>query len=202
MIAGIRNKLRSEADELVAVAGGWHHRTCSHLAPMRRPVRPTRPAQLVPSPPDQLRLATFADHKPVTRRDLERQLGRSVDFGTVGILRATGLVGPGPRSPRPGAPMTILTSDAYLEQFGLESLTDLPDLNRLRAMGLAVTGVLDGTPAGNHWATVAAANPTTTSFKPDSHRPHASPNGGSRCVGPSDGSAQHFDVRERRGCSH
>lgn len=202
LIADIRNELRPRTDELVAVAAGWHHRPRPHLASMRRAVRPTSPALLALGPSDQLLLATFADHKPVTRRDLERLLGRTVDSDTVGVLRAAGLVGPGPRSPRPAAPLTIGTTDAFLDQFGLESLADLPDLNDLRAMGLSDTGVLDGAPAGGHGATAATASPTTTSFKPASHRPHGSPNGGGRCVSPSDGTAQHFNVRERRGCSH
>lgn len=57
-------------------------------------------------------------------------------------------MGPGPRSPRPGAPLTFVTTDAFLDQFGLESLADLSDLDDLRAMGLADTGVLNGTLAG------------------------------------------------------
>ena len=97
---------------------------------------------------EQLLLANIAYHQPVSRRDLDRLLGRTVDADAVGRLCAVGLVGPGPRSPRPGAPLTFVTTDAFLDQFGLESLADLPDLDDLRAMGLADTGVLDDTPAG------------------------------------------------------
>lgn len=148
VIADIRNELRTRPYDLVVVAGGWHHRTRPHLAPVLRAVCPTGPALPALGPADQLLLATIAYHQPVTRRDLERLLGRTVDADAVGRLRAAGLVGPGPRSPRPGAPLTFVTTDAFLDQFGLESLADLPDLDDLRAIGLADTGVLDGTPAG------------------------------------------------------
>lgn len=148
VIADIRNELRPRPYDLVAVAGGWHHRTRPHLAPVLRAVRPTGSGLPALGPTDQLLLATIAYHQPVTRRDLERLLGRTVDADAVGRLRAAGLVGPGPRSPRPGTPLTFVTTDAFLDQFGLESLADLPDLDDLQAMGLADTGVLDGTPAG------------------------------------------------------
>ena len=148
VIADIRAELRPRPYDLVAVAGGWHHRTRPHLAPVLRAVRPTGAGLPALGPTDQLLLATIAYHQPVTRRDLERLLGRTVDADAVGRLRAAGLVRPGPRSPRPGAPLTFVTTDAFLDQFGLESLADLPDLDDLRAMGLADTGVLDGTPAG------------------------------------------------------
>ncbi len=148
VIADIREELRPRPYDLVAVAGGWHHRTRPPLAPVLRAVRPTGPALPALGPNDQLLLATIAYHQPLTRRDLERLLGRTVDADAVGRLRAAGLVGPGPRSPRPGAPLTFVTTDAFLDHFGLESLADLPDLDDLRTMGLADTGVLDGTPAG------------------------------------------------------
>ncbi|AWB07994.1 segregation and condensation protein B (plasmid) [Azospirillum humicireducens] len=148
VIADIREELRTRPYDLMAVAGGWHHRTRPHLAPVLQAVRPAGAGLPALGPADQLLLATIAYHQPVTRRDLERLLGRTVDADAVGRLRAAGLVGPGPRSPRPGAPLTFVTTDAFLDRFGLESLADLPDLDDLRAMGLADTGVLDGTPAG------------------------------------------------------
>lgn len=167
VIADIREELRSRPYDLVAVAGGWHHRTRPHLAPVLRAVRPAGGALPALGPADQLLLATIAYHQPLTRRDLERLLGRTVDADAVGRLRAAGLVGPGPRSPRPGAPLTFVTTDAFLDRFGLESLADLPDLDDLRAMGLADTGVLDGTPAG----APASPEPVGRAPLPSSRRP-------------------------------
>jgi segregation and condensation protein B len=41
-----------------------------------------------------------------------------------------------PRSPQPGAPHTYVTTPAFLELWGLQSLRDLPDLDRLEEAGL------------------------------------------------------------------
>lgn len=152
VIADIRAELRDRPYDLVPVAGGWHHRTRPHLAPTLRVARRvTGGPDIAPglNAMDGLLLATIAYHQPVTRRDLERLLGRTIETDAVTRLRRSGLVGPGPRSPRPGAPLTYVTTDAFLDAFGLESLADLPGLDDLRAMGLVDTGALDGTPAGS-----------------------------------------------------
>jgi segregation and condensation protein B len=45
-------------------------------------------------------------------------------------------IGPGSRSPQPGAPHTYVTTSAFLALLGLASLRDLPDLDRLEDAGL------------------------------------------------------------------
>jgi segregation and condensation protein B len=44
------------------------------------------------------------------------------------------------RAPQPGAPFAYVTTKTFLEAFGLASLRDLPDLERLKADGLRQTG--------------------------------------------------------------
>jgi hypothetical protein len=46
------------------------------------------------------------------------------------------LIATGPRSPQPGAPHTYVTTPAFLTLWGLPSLRDLPDLDRLEEAGL------------------------------------------------------------------
>lgn len=43
-------------------------------------------------------------------------------------LRYKDLIASGPRSPRPGAPHTFVTTETFLETFDLQSLRDLPEL--------------------------------------------------------------------------
>ncbi|WP_417255185.1 SMC-Scp complex subunit ScpB, partial [Celeribacter sp.] len=43
-------------------------------------------------------------------------------------LRFKDLIASGPRSPRPGAPHTFVTTEAFLATFDLHSLRDLPEL--------------------------------------------------------------------------
>jgi hypothetical protein len=51
-------------------------------------------------------------------------------------LRAAGLIGAGPRSPRAGAPVTYVTTGKFLETFGFASLRDMPDMEKLEDEGL------------------------------------------------------------------
>lgn len=131
VIAAIRAELVDRPYDLAAVAGGWRHRTRPCFAAAIRAAAATETATPL-APADLSLLAAVAYLQPVTRRDLERRLGRPADAGR---LRSAGLVTFGPRSPRPGAPLTLVTTDAFLDRFGLNSLADLPGTDELRALG-------------------------------------------------------------------
>lgn len=146
LIADIRAELAERPYEIVAAAGGWRLRTRPGFAPaLRAAWRAGGPsgweqdggAAVQLTAADAALLAAVAYRQPVTRRELEDLLGRSVDADAVGRLRAAGLVAAGPRAARPGAPPTYVTTAGFLDQFGLESLADLPDLDDLAALGLA-----------------------------------------------------------------
>ena len=51
-------------------------------------------------------------------------------------MREEGLIAAGPRSPKVGAPYAYVTTEKFLFEFGLESLRDLPDLDKLEDAGL------------------------------------------------------------------
>ncbi|TNC53037.1 SMC-Scp complex subunit ScpB [Rubellimicrobium rubrum] len=80
-------------------------------------------------------LAVVAYHGPVTRTEIEEIRGVSVSRGTLDQLVEMGWVRPGRRRQTPGRPATYVTTDAFLDQFGLESAADLPGLADLRAAG-------------------------------------------------------------------
>jgi segregation and condensation protein B len=46
------------------------------------------------------------------------------------------LIAAGPRSPTPDAPCAYVTTPGFLAQFGLESLRDLPEIEKLEDAGL------------------------------------------------------------------
>jgi len=81
-------------------------------------------------------LAIIAYHQPVTRLEIEEVRGVSVSKGTVDLLVELGWVGFGRRRLSPGRPVTYITSQNFLDHFGLENIKDLPDLKELRAAGL------------------------------------------------------------------
>jgi segregation and condensation protein B len=64
-----------------------------------------------------------------------RELGRNISRDVIAALRGAHLIATGPRSPQPGAPHTYVTL-AFLAIWGLASLRDLPDLDRLEEAGL------------------------------------------------------------------
>jgi segregation and condensation protein B len=72
----------------------------------------------------------------VTRAEVEEIRGVALGKGTLDALMESGWIKPGKRKQTPGRPVTWLTTEAFLEHFGLDSLTDLPGLEELKAAGL------------------------------------------------------------------
>ncbi|MBM3564637.1 MAG: SMC-Scp complex subunit ScpB [Alphaproteobacteria bacterium] len=87
-------------------------------------------------------LAIVAYHQPVTRAEIEEIRGVQISKGTLDWLFERGWIKPGPRREVPGRPVTWLTTDSFLDHFGLQSEKDLPGLDELKAAGL-----LDSTPS-------------------------------------------------------
>ena len=87
-------------------------------------------------------LAIIAYHQPVTRAEIEEIRGVAMSKGTLDSLLEAGWIRPKGRRRTPGRPVTWATSEAFLDQFGLESLEALPGLDELKAAGL-----LDARPA-------------------------------------------------------
>ncbi len=135
LIADIRAELAARPYEMVSVAGGYQHRTRAKFAGA---IRASGRVQTSPdlSKWESLVLAAVAYFQPLTRADLSEIFGREVSRDLIAALRADGLIAAGPRSPRPGAPYTYVTTRRFLEMFGFESLADLPDMEALEDAGL------------------------------------------------------------------
>lgn len=84
-------------------------------------------------------LAVIAYHQPATRAEIEEVRGVAVSRGTLDVLLETGWIRLRGRRRTPGRPVTFGTTPAFLDHFGLESITDLPGLTDLRAAGLIET---------------------------------------------------------------
>jgi segregation and condensation protein B len=139
LIADIRAELEARPYELVQTAGGWQHRTRSRFAgavqlALGLHEKDTRSAPAL-SPTEGLALAAIALNQPLTRERMSQMLGRDVSRDIIARLKRFGLVGAGPRMPQPGAPLTYVTTPAFLERFGLDTLRDLPDFAIADASG-------------------------------------------------------------------
>jgi segregation and condensation protein B len=109
--------------ELARIAGGWQFRTAPDLAPrltrvISRPRRLPRVAMET--------LAIVAWHQPVTRAQIEEIRGASLGQPTLDALLEAGLIRSAGHREVPGRPMLWATTPQFLQQFGLNSLKDLP----------------------------------------------------------------------------
>ncbi len=81
-------------------------------------------------------LAIIAYHQPITRSEIENIRGVSLSKGTLDLLLELNWIQPGERKTTPGNPLTWLTSNNFLDHFGLKNITDLPGLDDLKDTGL------------------------------------------------------------------
>lgn len=120
---------------LVQVGSAWAFRTAPDLRRLlAREVTDTRRL----SRAGIETLAVIAYHAPVTRAEIEEVRGVAVSRGTIDQLIEMGWVRLGRRRQTPGRPATFVTTEAFLDHFGLGSAQDLPGLEELRAAGFLV----------------------------------------------------------------
>ncbi len=81
-------------------------------------------------------LAIIGYHQPVTRAEIENIRGVGTHKGTLDALIEVGWVKPGRRRETLGRPLTWVTTTDFLDHFSLESLTDLPGMDEMKAAGL------------------------------------------------------------------
>ncbi|MES0213660.1 SMC-Scp complex subunit ScpB [Mesorhizobium sp. M0028] len=138
IIDDIRAELAGRPYELVAVAGGWQHRTKKAFADVVHAAfgTPAGQGSKELSQSEALVLMCIAYFQPITRAELSSFFGKEVSRDLIGILRAQDLIASGPRSPQPGAPYTYVTTKTFLSQFGLDTLRQLPDFEALEDAGL------------------------------------------------------------------
>jgi segregation and condensation protein B len=144
LIADIRDELRGRPYDLVAVAGGWRHQTRKPYAEVLRAAVGEVESARTLSRAEAGVLTAIAYFQPLTRGQLSDTFGYEVSRDLIAALRSAGLIAAGPRSPRPGAPATYVTTAKFLSQFGLQSLRDLPDLERLQDAGLLEEDGVEG----------------------------------------------------------
>lgn len=142
-VSGTLKMLAAQYDrrgvQLVRRGGTWAFRTAPDLAEVLT-VETVEHRRLSRAAVETLAIVAY--HQPVTRAEIEEIRGVAVSRGTLDVLLEAGWIRPRGRRQTPGRPLTWGTTDGFLDQFGLESLKDLPGVEELRAAGL-----LDARPA-------------------------------------------------------
>jgi segregation and condensation protein B len=132
-LAALKARYAGRGVELACVADRWRLQTAEDLAFLmtverQEPRRLTRAAKET--------LAIVAYHQPVTRAEIDLVRGVQANRGTLDTLLEMGLVRMRGRRRSPGRPVTFAVTDAFLELYGLASMTDLPGLAEMKAAGL------------------------------------------------------------------
>ena len=80
-------------------------------------------------------LAIVAYYQPITRSEIENIRGVQMGRGSIDHLMEIGWIKPGVRKNVPGKPSLWSTTDIFLEHFGLENISNLPNKDELKANG-------------------------------------------------------------------
>jgi segregation and condensation protein B len=138
LIADLIHELRGRPYDLALVAGGYALRTKARFAPAIRTAHPglgrDDVAELTRT--ETFALTAIAYLQPVTRGEISKLAGREISRDVIASLKRHGLIDGAIRAPQPGAPFAYVTTRKFLEVFGFASLSDLPDLERLKVQGL------------------------------------------------------------------
>jgi len=132
LLAELQAQYEKRGVNLFCVAEKWQFRTAPDLAFL---LRKEKPEQKRLSRAALETLAIVAYHQPVTRAEIEDIRGVALSKGTIDALMEVGWVKIRGRKRTPGRPVTYGTTEAFLVQFGLESVSHLPGQDELKAAG-------------------------------------------------------------------
>lgn len=133
LLATLEAEYADRGVNLVRAAGKWRFRTSPEVAPVLQENR-TEPLKLSRAALETLAIVAY--HQPATRAEIEAVRGVAVSKGTLDALLEIGWVRPRGRRRAPGRPLVYVTTDAFMEHFGLDNLADLPGKADLKAAGL------------------------------------------------------------------
>ncbi len=80
-------------------------------------------------------LSIIAYQQPITRSEIENIRGVQMGRGSIDHLMEIGWIKPSGRKNIPGKPALWVTTDLFMEHFGIENISDLPNKDELKASG-------------------------------------------------------------------
>lgn len=112
--------------ELVSVASGWRFQSTSSMRPYLERLNPERPPKYSRAVLETL--AIIAYRQPVTRGDIEELRGVTVSSPVIRTLEERGWIEAVGHREVPGRPALLGTTREFLDDLGLRSLDQLPQL--------------------------------------------------------------------------
>ena len=80
-------------------------------------------------------LSIVAYQQPITRSEIENIRGVQMGRGSIDHLMEIGWIKPSGRKNIPGKPALWVTTELFMEHFGIENISDLPSKEELKASG-------------------------------------------------------------------
>ena len=132
VLLALQARYEARGVQVVQVAGKWAMRTAQDLGHLLVR-RVDEPRKLTRAALETLSIVAY--HQPVTRGEIEEIRGVATSKGTLDILLEAGWIRLRGRRRSPGRPLTYGTTPAFLNQFGLDRIDDLPGLDELKGAG-------------------------------------------------------------------
>ncbi|SPE19935.1 Segregation and condensation protein B homolog (modular protein) [Burkholderiales bacterium] len=183
LLEELRSDWQGRGIELVVLASGWRFQSTLAMRPVLDRLNPEKPPKYSRAVLETL--AIIAYRQPVTRGDIEEIRGVTASAPVIKTLEERGWVETIGHREAPGRPGLLATTRAFLDDFGLRSLQELPPIgadagtpNARLELPFPDSGMSTavGSPAGSIGA-AAAELPLAVGAdaEPASDRTHASP---------------------------
>ena len=128
----INNFYKDRGINLVKTGKKWSFRTSSEISD-ELTIFKTQKRRLSRAALETLSIIAY--QQPITRSEIENIRGVQMGRGSIDHLMEIGWVKPSGRKNIPGKPTLWSTTDLFVEHFGLNSLSDLPNKDELKASG-------------------------------------------------------------------
>jgi segregation and condensation protein B len=147
LLEELRSDWQGRGIELVVLASGWRFQSIAAMRPVLERMNPEKPPKYSRAVLETL--AIIAYRQPVTRGDIEEIRGVTTSAPVIKTLEERGWVETIGHREAPGRPGLLATTRAFLDDFGLRSLQELPpigadaDIANVR-LELPLAGTLEG----------------------------------------------------------
>ena len=128
----IQNFYKNRGINLIKTGHKWSFRTSEEIKD-ELTIFKTQKRKL--SRAAQETLAIIAYQQPITRSEIENIRGVQMGRGSIDHLMEIGWIKPSGRKNIPGKPALWVTTNLFMEHFGISNLSDLPNKDELKASG-------------------------------------------------------------------
>ena len=140
ILANIKEVYKNRGINLICIKSKWSFRTAADLSKLMALQKSTQ-KKLSKATVETLSIIVY--HQPVTRSEIEEIRGVAFASNTLEILLELNWVKPAGRKDVPGKPIQYATTEAFLNHFNIQKLSDLPTIDELGSAGLIDTSSID-----------------------------------------------------------